>query len=139
MLRQVLLWASESRWIERQMRRRAFARRAVSRFMPGETADAALGAARGLAGHNISTVFTKLGEALEDRNEIERVVEHYLDLIDRIAAEQLPSQISIKLTQLGQDLGPEVAQANLERLAAARRARRARLLAVGGHGGVAVR
>ena len=119
MLRQALLWASENAWIERQMRHRAFARRAVSRFMPGETAEAALEAARRLGEHDLSTVFTKLGEALRDRDEIEKVVRHYLDLVERIAAERLPSQISVKLTQLGQDLGPEVAQANLERLAAA--------------------
>lgn len=119
MLRQALLWASENAWLERQMRRRAFARRAVSRFMPGETAEAALEAARGLGEHGISTVFTKLGEALDDRDEIEKVVQHYLGLLGRIAERELSSQISIKLTQLGQDLGPEVAQANLERLAAA--------------------
>ena len=119
MLRQALLWASENAWLERQMRRRAFARRAVSRFMPGETANAALEAARGLGGHDISTVFTKLGEALDDRDEIEKVVHHYLRLLGSIAERELSSQISIKLTQLGQDLGHEVAQANLERLAAA--------------------
>ena len=119
MLRQVLLWASENAWLEGQMRRRSFARRAVSRFMPGETAGAALAAARGLGEHDISTVFTKLGEALDDRDEIEKVVRHYLGLLGRIAEGELNSQISIKLTQLGQDLGQEVAQANLERLAAA--------------------
>ena len=118
MLRQALLWASENAWLERQMRRRAFARRAVSRFMPGETANAALEAARGLGEHDISTVFTKLGEALDDRDEIEKVVHHYLRLLGSIAERELSSQISIKLTQLGQDLGQEVAQANLERLAA---------------------
>lgn len=119
MLRQVLLWASENAWMERQMRRRAFARRAVSRFMPGETAEAALDAAGGLGEHDISTVFTKLGEALTDRDEIEGVVQHYESLLERITTRKLSSQISIKLTQLGQDLGQEVAQANLERLAAA--------------------
>ena len=119
MLRQVLLWASENRWMERQMRRRAFARRAVSRFMPGETAEAALEAARGLGEHGISTVFTKLGEALTDPDEIEEAGRHYIRLLERIAAGEFSSQISIKLTQLGQDLGQEVAQANLERLAEA--------------------
>ena len=119
MLRQVLLWASENAWMERQMRRRAFARRAVSRFMPGETAEAALEAARGLGEHGISTVFTKLGEALTDPDEIEEAVRHYIGLLERIAAGEFSSQVSIKLTQLGQDLGQEVAQANLERLAEA--------------------
>ncbi len=117
MLRQALLWASRNTWIERQMRRRAFARRAVSRFMPGETAEAALEATRNLRQHEISTVFTKLGEALEDRDEIARVVDHYTGLLERIAAERLNSQISIKLTQLGQDIGQDIAEANLKRLA----------------------
>lgn len=119
MLRQVLLRASENAWLERQMRRRSFARRAVSRFMPGETANAALEAARRLGEHDISTVFTKLGEALDDGDEIEKVVRHYLGLLRQIAERELSSQISIKLTQLGQELGQEVAEANLERLAAA--------------------
>ncbi len=119
MLRQALLWASRNAWIERQMRRRSFARRAVSRFMPGETADAALEAADRLGERDVSTVFTKLGEALADPGEIEKAVEHYADLIGRIATAGLDSQISVKLTQLGQNLGHEVAQANLERLAAA--------------------
>ena len=65
----------------------------------------------------ISTVFTKLGEALEDRDEIEKVMRHYTGLLERIAAERLNTQLSIKLTQLGQDLGQDLAQANLERLA----------------------
>ena len=117
MLRQALLWASRNRWIERQMRHRSFARRAVSRFMPGETAEAALDATRTLRAQGISTVFTKLGEALEDRDEIEKVMRHYTGLLERIAAERLNTQLSIKLTQLGQDLGQDLAQANLERLA----------------------
>ena len=119
MLRQALLWASQNTWLERQMRRRAFSRRAVSRFMPGETAEAALEAARKLDEREIAAVFTKLGEALEDRDEIEGVVDHYTGLLERIAAERLNSQISIKLTQLGQDIGQEVAEANLKRLAKA--------------------
>jgi proline dehydrogenase len=117
MLRQALLWASRNAWLEGQMRRRSFARRAVSRFMPGETAEAALEATRKLREHEISTVFTKLGEALEDRDEIEKVMQHYTGLLERIAAERLNTQISIKLTQLGQDLGQDFAQANLKRLA----------------------
>ncbi len=118
MLRQALLWASENGWIERQMRRRAFARRAVSRFMPGETADAALEAARELGEQGLSTVFTQLGEALTDRDQIEAAVWHYEELLERVASDGVSGQISIKLTQLGQDVGQEVAQANLERLAA---------------------
>jgi hypothetical protein len=46
--RALLLKGSESRWLADQMSRRRFVRRATTRFMPGETMDDALEAARSL-------------------------------------------------------------------------------------------
>ena len=54
-LRTMLLAGSENAWLKRQATRRLFVRRAVSRFMPGESVAEALGAARELqtiASHN---------------------------------------------------------------------------------------
>jgi len=44
------------------------------------------------------------------------VTQHYFDVLDRIAAAGLDSQISVKPTQLGLDLDPELCYRNLERL-----------------------
>ena len=54
--RQLLLKGSESRLLAQRLTRRPFVRRAVTRFMPGETADAALAAAlsEGALGSGIS-------------------------------------------------------------------------------------
>ena len=41
------------------------------------------------------------------------VTSHYLEVIDRIRATRLPSEISVKLTQLGLDLDREFCFANL--------------------------
>src|ERR1051325_3173240 len=60
--RRLLLRASRSVWLAEQLRRRAFFRRAVRRFMPGEDVDAALGAAVEFARTGIGTVLTQLGE-----------------------------------------------------------------------------
>ncbi|MHB8500604.1 MAG: proline dehydrogenase family protein [Candidatus Acidiferrales bacterium] len=102
------------------MRERAtryrFVQRAVSRFMPGETAEDALACARELKQEAIGAVFTFLGENVSDASEAERVTEHYLDLLDHIGTLQLGSEVSVKLTQLGLDLDQEICHSNLVRI-----------------------
>lgn len=102
------------------MRERAtryrFVRRAVSRFMPGETAEDALACARDFKQRRIGTVFTLLGENVSDPAEAERVTAQYLELLDRVHALELESEVSVKLTQLGLDLDPRLCHANLVRI-----------------------
>jgi proline dehydrogenase len=104
--RNALLWASRNRWIESQVRRRAFARRAVRRFMPGEDLESALVAAEGLKGRGFGTVLTQLGEAISDRAEARSVHDHYVEVLGRIRERALPALASVKPTQLGLDLDP---------------------------------
>lgn len=116
--RTVLLSASRSRWLADQMMRRAFARRAVKRFMPGEDVTDALGAAQTLAAGGIGAVVTQLGENLTSLTEAEAVRDHYLGVFDLIRERRLASQPSVKPTQLGLDLSFEACLSNLETLAA---------------------
>jgi proline dehydrogenase len=101
--RSLLLWGSRNRWLERQARQRAFARRAVRRFMPGEELDAALTAAEGLAARGLGTVLTQLGENLAHAADADAVRDHYIGVLDQIAERDLPALISVKPTQLGLD------------------------------------
>ena len=114
LLRKVFLAASESRWLRGRAVKVAFVRRAVSKFMPGETLDDALAATRALG---IGTVLTKLGENLRSVEEADGVARHYLDAYDRIAAEKLDVEISVKLTQLGLDFSREECERHLRELA----------------------
>jgi proline dehydrogenase len=119
--RTLLLWGSRNRWRESQVRRRAFVRRSVRRFMPGEELDAALTAAAELKPRGFGTVLTQLGEAITDRAEARAVHDHYVEVIGRIRERSLPALISVKPTQLGLDLdaaGCADAIADLARLAA---------------------
>jgi proline dehydrogenase len=93
-----------------------FVRRSVSRFMPGETLDAALLAAQTLSQKNIGTVFTHLGENISDRSEALKVTQHYLEVLDRIHASEMNAEVSVKLTQLGLDLSPDFCFENLQRI-----------------------
>jgi proline dehydrogenase len=116
MLRRLLLEASQSPWLRERAPRYGFMRRTVSRFMPGEDVADALSASRRLAENGIATVLTHLGENIADRDEAEAVTLHYLDLIGRIRSAVLPTEISVKLTQLGLDLDREFCYANLAKL-----------------------
>jgi len=109
---------SRSQWLAGQMSRRAFARRAVRRFMPGEEPEAALGASRQLAGNGLGTLLTQLGENLTSLDEAAAVRDHYLWLCDRIRAMELPAQPSVKLTQFGLDLSIEACTEHMLALAA---------------------
>jgi proline dehydrogenase len=114
--RHLLVKLSESRWLRQHAPHFGFVRAAASRFMPGEKADDALAAARSLTASGVTTLLTQLGENVSERAEAEAVVLQYLDLLDRIRSAQLPSEVSVKLTQLGLDLDREFCYANLVKL-----------------------
>jgi proline dehydrogenase len=115
-LRRPFLWASTNAWLKDNATRTSFVRRSVRRFMPGEDIDAALAAARDLAGAGINSILTHLGENLARVEDAERVCEHYLTLLDRIQSSQLDAQVSVKPTQLGFDQNPDVCLEHLVRL-----------------------
>jgi proline dehydrogenase len=116
-IRALLLKASDNRWLREHGVRAPFVRRAVSRFMPGETFDDMLRAANELAPQRIDSVFTRLGENVTDLAEANRVAEHYLQGIDRIKQLGLDCEPSIKLTQLGLDINRDTATAHARAIA----------------------
>lgn len=116
LMRSMLLAASQNVWLRENAVKFPFVRRSVSRFMPGETLDAALAAAQGLLQKKIGSVFTHLGENVADRNEARNVTDHYLQVLDRIHQANLPTEISVKLTQLGLDLSPDFCSENLQQI-----------------------
>jgi proline dehydrogenase len=105
--RNTLLWMSGNQWMKNHVPRWKFVRRAVRRFMPGETVENALDAASDLEREGIPAVFTRLGENITQIEQAEQVRDHYLGAIDKIAERNLKTEISVKLTQLGFDISEE--------------------------------
>jgi len=117
-MRRLFLWAARNTWLRDHLPRMRFMRRAVRRFMPGETMESALDAAAPLQAAGIGTMYTKLGENLESLAEADAVADHYVALLDAIRARGLAGEISVKPTQLGLDIDEDRALAHLTRLAA---------------------
>lgn len=118
MLRSTLLWASTNPFLAQRLPRYGFVRRAVRRFMPGESADDALQEARRLKGEGVPTLITCLGENVSTEGEARAVVDDYRRLAEAIREAELDMELSVKLTHLGLDQGVGLAARHLQELAA---------------------
>ncbi len=116
--RSVLLRASKSPFLNRQASHRTFVKRAVKKFMPGETPAEAIEAALKLAAEGRGSLFTKLGENLKSLDDAIAVRDHYLGFFDQLQAQNVPGQVSVKPTQLGLDLSQSACAEHLDALAA---------------------
>ncbi len=88
----------------------------ASRFIAGETQEDALNAVRQLNQQGIFTTLDHLGEHTEDREAAEQSTLDIVSILDSIHNAGLKSNVSIKLSQLGLVLDPELAYANLIRI-----------------------
>lgn len=87
------------------------------RFVAGETLDDAVRAARELNRAGMAVSLDHLGEHVADPQMAMGARKDYLALLERIGAEGLDCNISVKLTQLGLGLDEELAAEALEELA----------------------
>ncbi|MEO5897977.1 MAG: proline dehydrogenase family protein [Vicinamibacterales bacterium] len=115
-MRKALLAGSTNAWLRDRATKAAFVRMSVSRFMPGETIDDALRAAKELKGEGINTILTRLGENITRVEEAEEVTQHYFEVLDKVAAAGLDAHVSVKPTQLGLDQDPALCRRNIDRL-----------------------
>ena len=115
-MRQGLLWLSEQRRIFDFVRRNGLARRFASRFVAGETIDTGVAAAAELATHGITASLDLLGESVREAPEAVAARDQYLLMLDRMAATGVEVNVSVKLTQMGLDIDPELCAANLARI-----------------------
>lgn len=112
MIRSGLLALSRSPRARRTLPRLPFVRRAVRRFMPGESVAEALAAVDRLAGHGFGTVLTLLGEDVTSREEAWAVVDAYGELLTAAGGRDL--HLSVKPTQLGLAVGEAAAAEGLQ-------------------------
>ena len=114
-LRKTILAAADSPRLGRFVQRYGF-RLGASRFVAGESLDAAVPVLRGLNGKGLLTNTTLLGEGVTTEAETAAVVAAYRELLDRIAGEGLRTNVALKLTHLGLAFDEELAHANVAAL-----------------------
>jgi proline dehydrogenase len=94
------------------VRRNALAKRFASRFVAGETLETAIPAVRELNAKKITASLDLLGESVTKAEEAAAARDVYLTMLDRIASERVDANVSVKLTQMGQDISESALREN---------------------------
>jgi proline dehydrogenase len=120
MFRTVILAAARSARAERLAGTAPLARGMVRRFVAGENVDDALTVAGGLAAEGMSVTLDRLGEDASTPAHAEAALKEYLRLLERLSDLELTpaSELSVKLSALGQLFDRELAYANAHAICA---------------------
>jgi len=86
-------------------------RRLASRFVAGLTVEDAMAVCRRVNSEGIAVSLDSLGESVADESEARAAADVYHRVLDAIAAGKLDANVSLKLTQMGMDIRPELAEA----------------------------
>lgn len=78
-------------------------------YIAGETLDAAAGTIAALAAEGCTATLDVLGEDVTTQREVDGFASQYRAALDRIAADRLPANVSVKPTAMGLKLSPELA------------------------------
>jgi proline dehydrogenase len=114
--RSALIWLSRQEGLKDFATRFGFFKKLTTRFVAGETIDEVIPYIRQINSENCTASFDHLNEAVGSESEAEREVVEYLNILERISETQLRSNVSIKLTQFGLGLDPELAYRNARRV-----------------------
>ena len=84
----------------------------TTRFVAGETIEEAVAAIRRINADGCSASFDHLNESVNSQAETAAEVAEYLEVLEQIDATGIQSNVSIKLTQFGLEIDPELAFKN---------------------------
>ena len=118
MLKATLLKAAASPTLKRQVTSNPVAWRVARRFIAGSHLDDAEQTIRELNGAGMSVALDYLGENTESEGQARAATAAYLAALDRIQEERLDANISVKLTALGLNIGPDLAAEEAAKVAA---------------------
>jgi proline dehydrogenase len=116
MLRSILIYLSKAEWARKLVMGFAFARRTALRFVAGETLDEAIEVVRDLNKKGMLTTLDHLGEDTDSPEQARQATDDIIAVLDAIHSAAVRSNVSIKLTQIGLNLTPELCSQNLERI-----------------------
>ena len=119
-LRQLILRLADSPSVSRFVHQHDKALGA-RRFFAGVTLEDAIATIRELNGQGILATLDHLGESVTKAEEAEVQANAYIDVLHAIADAKVNANVSIKLTQMGLDVGREECLGNMRRIVAAAR------------------
>ncbi len=116
MLRESLLYLSESPTAQRLVTGTPVSRQLAERFVAGETLDEAIQVTRALNEQGFSISLDYLGESVTRREHAEADAATIIRILERLQSEGIDGNVSVKPTQLGLDIDEEFCRQNVRRV-----------------------
>lgn len=110
MLRSFFIALSQNKGMRAFSERSSVGRKMSSRFVAGMTVAEALAAAEAVNREGISASLDSLGESVTTEREARASAAIYHELLDSIETRKLNANVSVKLTQMGMDFDPSLAE-----------------------------
>lgn len=110
MLRSVLIAFSQNQRLRAFSEHSAIGRKLSSRFVAGMTVEDALAACERVNREGIAVSLDSLGESVTSEKEARASAEIYHQLLDAIQQRGLNANVSVKLSQMGMDFNPALAE-----------------------------
>ncbi len=110
MLRALFIWLSESKRLRRFAEHSAMGRKNSRRFVAGETLEEVLAATAAVNQLGQGVSIDNLGENVTNAEEARSSAALYHQLLDEISARKLDANVSLKLTHMGLDVDPKLAE-----------------------------
>ena len=114
--RSALIYLSRKEGLKEFAARFSLFRKLTTRFIAGESIAEAVAAIREINAHGCTASFDHLNESVDSAAETESEVAEYLNVLASIDETGIKSNVSIKLTQFGLDIDPELAYRNARRI-----------------------
>ena len=109
-LRSAFIALSHNRPLRRFCEHSQLGARLNSRFIAGMAPDDALRVAEEVNRQGIAVTLDSLGESVTSESEAQRAADIYHKLLDAISARGIQANISVKLTQMGLEQSPDLAE-----------------------------
>jgi proline dehydrogenase len=116
MLRSFFIFLSKATWAQRLITNWRFAWKAASRFVAGSTIQDAIIVVQELNEKGMNVTLDHLGENTTSQKEAIDATEEIIELLDQIEQSHVRANVSVKLTQIGLELGMELCIQNLEKI-----------------------
>ncbi len=118
MLKSFLLFLSRRSGLKKAMVAFAPTRNLAWRFVAGETLDSCVEAVKAVNAKGLTATLDHLGENVSSEALATASADNYLKALEAIAAHKLDANVSLKLTQMGLDLGETFTYKNVRRIIA---------------------
>ena len=116
MLRSLLILMSKSTWLKKVVMHWKPARKASQRFIAGETLEQAIAVVRKLNLTGINATLDQLGENTTSVEGALQSTQDVLAIIDAVVENNVRSNVSVKLSQIGLSLDDTLCEENLKKI-----------------------